>query len=417
MKGDFSRLTFRPGRHYAGVFMQQGRVQLDADWNEQTAIAMEAVRALARDLLGPHGGVDGFAVEPHLEARGHPVPWDVTVGAGSYYVEGIRCENAETVPYRALTRQLGCDDDGLKEPGAYLAYLDVWDRLITAVEDPELLEPALGGPDTSTRLQVLWRVRLLDLGSASIPGRRSAEELLVETFGRTGSASLCARVDPSAGFTGVENQLYRIEIHAGGDPANATFVWSRDNGSIVAPVVAIAGDRIEIVPRSAQADRFVTGTWVEPEDEVTTLCARTAPLVRIEAVDANGLVTSPPWPLGLEPGLRRSIRVWDQGAAGDAGRDGAVPLAEGRWIDLDDGIQVWFEEGGDYRTGDYWLIPARPAVGGIEWPTEAGAPCLRPPATVEHHRAPLASLRVGGDGIVTVTRDHRRLFRPLGRTR
>ncbi|HEX3531938.1 MAG TPA: DUF6519 domain-containing protein, partial [Thermoanaerobaculia bacterium] len=35
MKGDFSRDTFRKRKHYNRVRMQQGRVQLDADWNEQ----------------------------------------------------------------------------------------------------------------------------------------------------------------------------------------------------------------------------------------------------------------------------------------------------------------------------------------------------------------------------------------------
>ncbi|MCX6048065.1 MAG: DUF6519 domain-containing protein, partial [Chloroflexi bacterium] len=35
MKGDFTRSTFKPAKHYSSVRMQQGRVQLDADWNEQ----------------------------------------------------------------------------------------------------------------------------------------------------------------------------------------------------------------------------------------------------------------------------------------------------------------------------------------------------------------------------------------------
>ena len=30
MKGDFSRITFDPKKHYSRVLMQQGRVQLDA---------------------------------------------------------------------------------------------------------------------------------------------------------------------------------------------------------------------------------------------------------------------------------------------------------------------------------------------------------------------------------------------------
>ncbi len=38
MKGDFSRQTFSQGKHYSAVLLQQGRVQLDADWNESQAI-------------------------------------------------------------------------------------------------------------------------------------------------------------------------------------------------------------------------------------------------------------------------------------------------------------------------------------------------------------------------------------------
>ena len=40
MKGDFTRLTFQPEKHYSSVRLQQGRVQLDADWNEQADIAL-----------------------------------------------------------------------------------------------------------------------------------------------------------------------------------------------------------------------------------------------------------------------------------------------------------------------------------------------------------------------------------------
>ena len=40
MKGDFTRDTFDRTKHYSRVLMQQGRVTLDADWNEQTAILL-----------------------------------------------------------------------------------------------------------------------------------------------------------------------------------------------------------------------------------------------------------------------------------------------------------------------------------------------------------------------------------------
>src|SRR5262245_61533849 len=56
MKGDFSRDTFDPANHFSGVLMQQGRVQLDADWNEQASILLHYLRTLARDVFGNAGG-------------------------------------------------------------------------------------------------------------------------------------------------------------------------------------------------------------------------------------------------------------------------------------------------------------------------------------------------------------------------
>ena len=56
MKADLSRDTYRRQYQFARVLMQQGRVQLDADWNEQVSILLDQTRMLAADLIGPHGG-------------------------------------------------------------------------------------------------------------------------------------------------------------------------------------------------------------------------------------------------------------------------------------------------------------------------------------------------------------------------
>ena len=69
MKGDFSRLTFRPDRPYSSVRMQQGRVPLDADWNEQVDIADHLRRRAIADIIGgcciPDSQADSFRVS-HL---------------------------------------------------------------------------------------------------------------------------------------------------------------------------------------------------------------------------------------------------------------------------------------------------------------------------------------------------------------
>ena len=56
MKSDISRQTFDPGKHYKSVRMQQGRVQIDADWNEQNDITTHRIETEALDLIGGCGG-------------------------------------------------------------------------------------------------------------------------------------------------------------------------------------------------------------------------------------------------------------------------------------------------------------------------------------------------------------------------
>lgn len=64
-----------------------------------------------------------------------------------------------------------------------------------------------------------------------------------------------------------------------------------------------------------------------------------------------------------------------------------------------------------YRTGDYWLIPARTATGDVEWPTDTvtdaqgnatHSPIARGPDGVIHHYAPLAIVTISGEGGVKV---------------
>ena len=89
MKGDFSRDTFDPFRHFSRVLMQQGRVQLDADWNEQVSVLLHYLRALAKDINGPFWG-PGFGIEPMRNGNSLT---DLKILPGNYYVDGILCEN------------------------------------------------------------------------------------------------------------------------------------------------------------------------------------------------------------------------------------------------------------------------------------------------------------------------------------
>src|SRR5262249_17744999 len=70
-----------------------GRVQIDADWNEQGGILLHIIRQIAADEFGPAAASTrngGFTVVP-LKLDGGPVPNDFGMTPGNYYVDGILC--------------------------------------------------------------------------------------------------------------------------------------------------------------------------------------------------------------------------------------------------------------------------------------------------------------------------------------
>jgi hypothetical protein len=90
MKGDFTRFTFRPDKQYSSVRLQQGRVQLDADWNEQVDIHAYQLQTAQTAFFGDNGA-------PKAQA-GFKVGYDsqrgLTLSPGRFFVAGLLCELA-----------------------------------------------------------------------------------------------------------------------------------------------------------------------------------------------------------------------------------------------------------------------------------------------------------------------------------
>jgi Family of unknown function (DUF6519) len=156
MKSDITRDTFVAGKHFSRVIRQQGRVDVDADGNEQTSILLHYLRTLALDLIGPYAApamAAGFRLGKDSNER-------LSISAGRYYVDGILVENDASCLYTEQPYNLLPYDDPLakaikdKTGARYWVYLDVWERHITSIEDDSIREKALGGPDTRTRAMV-----------------------------------------------------------------------------------------------------------------------------------------------------------------------------------------------------------------------------------------------------------------------
>jgi hypothetical protein len=448
MKADIGRDTFDPAKRFLRVVMQQGRVQVASDWNERDALVQQAIRTLAADLIGPWGGSPGaFEVDVAPTTRG-----DFTIGAGRYYVDGILCDNqpapGATVSYMYQPYYPVPDGERLTGPGygpplQYLVYLDVWERLVTAAEDEDIREVALGGPDTAARTQVIWQARAGQLDPTDLGGLTCQNmpdrwpDLLARLHspyrGRLrararipkGALDQPCAIDPSAAYRGDENALFRVEVHTPGPAQTATFKWSSNNAADAFPVEQFGGDLIRLATLGRDArSTLEAGDWVELEYDSYVLQQRPEPLFMVQTVDYLDLtvrLNRAPGPVDADEHPR--LRRWDQKGANAKPLlpDGTLQIAEssdpeGAWIDLIDGVQVQFVDNtagsppgpvSSYRIGDFWLIPARTFLGDVIWPQETIAPGRRVPAArlpngVEHHYAPLALITVAADGTVIV---------------
>lgn len=445
MKGDFSRTTFDPGKHYSGVRMQQGRVQLDADWNENLDLLRHRIQTEAIDVIGEcgvpvHAAAFGVitdsadlspAEQAWLDEQGLAPTGtgDFYLTQGRAYVDGILVENDHTIPMSQQPFVLPKGQAPLSASGAYVLYLDVWERLLTALEDPAIREVALGGPDTATRTQVIWQAVLARVGEVGEPitcsdllapwpeasrGRLSARAHVEEQ-----PDSPCV-VPPGAGYTRLENQLYRVEIHTGSEEGTPTFKWSRDNGSIAVPIVGFAVDGNDARIRTAGLGRdselgLRELDWVEISDDASELAGRKGTLARIESIDAGNVLTLSVAISGYDPDLHPKVRRWD--SAGEL--TVTVPAENDGYIPLEAGVEIKFAID-TFRTGDYWLIPARTVpgqYGDVEWPKDGGCkPLAQLPFGIQHHYCKLAVLSVqmtDGGPQVSVIDDCRRQFPPL----
>ena len=95
MGGDYSRVRFDPKNDFSAVLMQQGRVQLDADWNELATLIERRWRAETTDVIGrgtvPQETPDGFRIQ--IASGG------LTIGRGRIYVDGLLAENHGIPPF------------------------------------------------------------------------------------------------------------------------------------------------------------------------------------------------------------------------------------------------------------------------------------------------------------------------------
>jgi hypothetical protein len=395
---DRARVSHDPSRHWRGVISQQGRVTLEADANEADAIATRERRAELIEIVGPSGTPDdGYRVLA-ATSTDPKVAGDVTIQHGTIYVGGERMALDADLDYAAQPDWLDADGDPLwVAPGAQpgtgneVVYLLLREQEVGAVEDPALLDVALGGPDTTARRRIVQRVVRTPTKASDCPAALSGLEqvwaaegmqfddatmrldstarLQVSFAQQPGVATPCSPV-AQGGYLGAENQLIRVQISSVNADGVPTLVWGLDNASSLYRVDIASTDEAAGTTTLTLAGTPVDSYHQPAKDQAVEVLRAAAQITSQDYVAASsGIVTTLAG--GYDPDTRQVViataltapttaspqlflRVWQETIT-VAGPD---PIALGNT-----GVQVTLSTtGGAYHVGDFWMFAVRPGT-------------------------------------------------------
>jgi hypothetical protein len=497
---DISRFLFQPKKHYVGMRMQQGRVLIDSDHNEGASHDDEDQRQTLLALVGPQATPDaGFAIG-YVSSDGFGgTPQVVTPGAtlgvtqvningsstpvsvpnfyvmpGSMFVGGLRVqmEQPEHIAfqndYLSLTENLLPPDiSSSATVSHHFFFLHVWEQCVTAVEDEEILEHALGGPDTSVRVRRMRRVEYAeafdgeDCHVAFMRAIGFLDELFATLDAATGefkssgrlrlgflegdSEDTCApcHPDPSGRYLGAENQAIRIML-----TDQSHFVWAYDNaaplyratvggvgdppaGLVVVTMLTLPKDEehwplqgrvVEVVPWSAILEN---GEKVAEEVGVFCRVSRSydpaTKTFEIDTGDATAMAAladlvhawddDHPRLADLGDGSEPRpfyLRFWHQTASGTT--DVTIPTNSTAGLGST-GIVPQFPTPG--RRGDFWIAALRPETPNRVVPFDLqDNPDGVPPHGPRHFYAPLMLIH-SANNVVTGVEDCRKPLIPV----
>lgn len=255
MKTEISRKNHQPKKRYSSVYQQQGRMVTDADWNELVDVFKEQLDDALKDIVGTvdysrESSQGGMPLHRGLKITQFNDDDPVKIKPGHIYVEGMAAEIIGDTPV-ALDEQMDFPfSPGLlpNPAGDYMLYADVWERTVTAIEDKQLLDPALHGADTCTRTQAMAQIKWCTscpyqatptIGNSKLTVRFREEATINDPCDPCAAE---AEVDSNVG-----NYLFRLEVHdvqyAGAEPENRvngnpengiekiTLKWSSENGA------------------------------------------------------------------------------------------------------------------------------------------------------------------------------------------
>ncbi|SPF40910.1 conserved hypothetical protein [Syntrophobacter sp. SbD1] len=427
MKGDFSRVHFKPYDNFNGILPQQGKVLLDSDGIAQTLIENNWRETAARDWVGKLAGVPA-AVSNSFKISSASLSGGVvtlTVDTGRLWADGLlvhlKGESGSSTVNRTATwlePPIVATEGSASDVAAGVVdavVLEVWQHAVNGFQMPDILiEPALGGPDTAERLRTSFAFRLARLTAGQGCGNLSYNEggrgaLTVSLLPPITTTGDCPVVG-SGGYSGFEHQLYRVEI-ADTSAGPSRFKWSRTNGGLVgrgsfdpsSQSIAITANQ------SAISGANQTSFYLEIESYDSTL-GYSRVIAGAQATLSGSTLQSNTLEFGAYPSSTGGVffRLWDGLSPVSSFPVSSTP------VELENGILLQFDPdgAGKYYPGDYWMFPVRAQpVSNPQTLIDA-----KKPEGIVYYRVPLALITWAnaGTGVFSGTiQDCRSIVQPL----
>jgi Family of unknown function (DUF6519) len=457
MGSDRARVTYDPTRMWRGVIAQQGRVSLEADWNESIDIQNAAVRDLTLDVVGPEGTPDcGYAVSSvSAHSSGSASHQDLNIAPGVLYLGGERLQLSSAIKYSSQPDWLDSATDPTytaisaipTSTTEELVYLTATEQEVSAVEDPALSDVAIGGPDTGQRLRILQRVRRFATTATTCSNaftqlqtqwtkqgytfdqstmRLASTATLKVGFSTSPTPGTPCQPAATGGYVWPDNQMYRVEIVALDTSGKPIIAWGPDDASFIYRATASpeSGGTTTLTLATAPVD----SNHYPQQGQAVQLLASAVQLAPAVAPNIASYVASP---TGIVTTLNSSYQQGSQQIALKEPTAGPIPAAyfntsatpqlfvriwqgtgtaiPGTPFDLKDtqnnvdtGLTVTLESASGFHVGDFWRFALRPIEPAQIYPARylAGA---QPPDGPQTWAGPLAIINWSGTAAPRVT--------------
>ncbi|MFX0205560.1 MAG: DUF6519 domain-containing protein [Candidatus Hodarchaeota archaeon] len=436
MRGDFTRWRFDKKHNFNGVLHQQGKVLLDSDWNDQVNITMNWQDQLGDDVIGldvvaiPISSYDGFKVTSVEEINEEEIK--IQVNPGRAWINGVLVylehpEDIISFPAKGVKRIATplFGQDPISDYNRAVILLEVWREELNAFQETNLLlEPALGGIDTTERVLNSFAFKFHKLTNEEKCGdikdiiKNYKDEL--DGRGRLTVKLADVSVWPyvvEGSYSALEHRLYRIEIAKTNRSGN-WFKWSQNNGKLVGIGSFEGTDRkrikIEVNQQAINYASFTTGyleatRYNTEKGHWETFYGANVDLLSENYLRINELEA--PYLDEYNNGTSFFFRLWN-------GIEPIDDYMKTYAVELKDrcGIKLKFHNGSisnPFRPYDYWTFPVR-----LNQTSEVDFPNSDLPQGRVYHLAPLAIIQCEGSCFnsppsVKHIHDCRAKFQPL----